>query len=87
MQSDEDIKNMQEQIDSEPSSPMMGQDGQSMQPDQQPQDAGDQGLPQDDQEQPEQDQPTGGGPVRTQVVHGKTKTFTRKVPERLPDNF
>jgi hypothetical protein len=89
MQSDEDIKDMQEQIDSEPPPPMMGPDGQPMQPDQQPQDAGDQGQgsPQDDQEQPEQDQPTGGGPVRTQVVQGKTKAFTRKVPERLPDNF
>jgi hypothetical protein len=65
---------------------MMGPDGQPMQPDQQPQDGGDQQQPQDDQEQP-QDQPTGGGPVKTQVVQGKTKAFTRKVPERLPDNF
>ena len=86
MQSDEDIRDMQEQIDSEPPPPMMGPDGQPMQPDQQPQDGGDQGPPQDEQ-QPQEDQPTGGGPVKTQVVQGKTKAFTRKVPVRLPDNF
>lgn len=96
-QSDEDIAQMQEQIDSEPPPVPPGMDPNDPQMQQQgmqdpPPSGGQPGAQQQADDSQDQDQGRGKKlsdlvPTKGQIVQGANGPFTRKSPERLPDNF
>lgn len=88
-QSDEDIKKMQSEMDKEPPPMMMGPDGQPMQPEPSAPEPKTNAEPKaKDEDKPEPKPSTARKqPVKGEIVQGSNGPFTRKQPERLPDNF
>ena len=96
--SEEDINEMKKQIKSEdifPGSLIDQEQQQQSQMDMQQADAGADSAPPassssskaPSKKKSDDDKHKDGRPYKTQIVHGKSKTFTRKQHERLPSNF